>query len=135
MPCTEPWHPTELLDVGNAGASALAEGQRRREQRIAKRRSQFGVLGAGLAALNDPQHEQSWREGARGERKTAERLVKGLAKTGVVLLHDRRTPGSRANIDHLAIGPGGVTVIDSRRSRAASALRSAAACSPPAPNT
>jgi hypothetical protein len=28
--------------------------------------------------------------------------------------HDRRIPGSRANIDHLAVGPGGVTVIDSK---------------------
>jgi hypothetical protein len=33
---------------------------------------------------------------------------------GVVLLHDRRMPRSLANIDHLAIGPGGVTVIDAK---------------------
>ena len=30
------------------------------------------------------------------------------------MLHDRRIPGSRANIDHIAIGPGGVTVIDAK---------------------
>lgn len=32
----------------------------------------------------------------------------------VVFLHDRRIPGSRANIDHIAVGPRGATVIDSK---------------------
>ena len=40
-----------------------------------------------------------------------------LHRHGVVLVHHRRIPGSRANIDHLAIGPGGVTVIDAKRIR------------------
>jgi hypothetical protein len=44
----------------------------------------------------------------------AARLGKLLEGHGVELLHDRRIPGSRANIDHLAIGPGGVTVIDAK---------------------
>jgi hypothetical protein len=30
-------------------------------------------------------------------------------------MHDRRLPGSRANIDHLALGPGGITVVDTKR--------------------
>ena len=35
-----------------------------------------------------------------------------------MLLHDRRIPGrGRANIDHLAIGPGGITVIDTKAAR------------------
>jgi hypothetical protein len=33
------------------------------------------------------------------------------------LLHDRRRPGSRANIDHIAIAPSGVYVIDAKRYR------------------
>jgi hypothetical protein len=32
-------------------------------------------------------------------------------------LHDLAVPGSRANIDHLVIGPGGVFVIDSKHHR------------------
>ena len=36
---------------------------------------------------------------------------------GVVFLHDRRIPRSGANIDHLAVGPSGVTVIDAKRYR------------------
>jgi hypothetical protein len=33
----------------------------------------------------------------------------------VAVLHDRRIPGSRANIDHIAIAATGVWVIDSKR--------------------
>lgn len=104
----------DALDAGPAGASAAAEGERRRSKRIERRRDQFGAIGAVFAKLNDPQHERAWRIGAVGERKTAERLAKHLRDTNVVFLHDRRIPGTRANIDHLAVGPGGVTVIDSK---------------------
>ena len=31
------------------------------------------------------------------------------------MLHDRRLPGSRANIDHLAVAPSGIHVIDAKR--------------------
>jgi hypothetical protein len=34
-----------------------------------------------------------------------------------VVLHDLAVPGSRANIDHLVVGPGGVFVIDSKHYR------------------
>jgi hypothetical protein len=33
----------------------------------------------------------------------------------VIVLHDRRIPRSRANIDHLAVTPSGVYVIDAKR--------------------
>jgi Nuclease-related domain len=36
---------------------------------------------------------------------------------GWAVLHDLAVPGSRANIDHLVIGPGGVFVIDSKQYR------------------
>jgi hypothetical protein len=42
-------------------------------------------------------------------------LERRTSEHGVALLHDRRLPGSRANIDHLAIGPSGVFVIDAKR--------------------
>jgi hypothetical protein len=61
-----------------------------------------------------PQHERAWAKGAAGELENARRLHKRLANAPVVLMHDRRLPGTRANIDHLAVGPGGVTVIDSK---------------------
>ena len=38
-----------------------------------------------------------------------------LDGTGVVVLHDLRKPRGRANIDHLCVGAGGVTVLDTKR--------------------
>lgn len=44
-------------------------------------------------------------------------LAVHLAKTcpEVIVLHDRRIPHSRANIDHIAVAPSGVFVIDAKR--------------------
>jgi len=41
-------------------------------------------------------------------------LSRALRARGVVL-HDRSIPGSRANIDHIAIVPSGVWIIDTKR--------------------
>ena len=58
----------------------------------------------------------AWRRGAAGERRTA-RLLAPLERHGWAILHDLAVPGSRANLDHLVIGPGGVFVIDSKQYR------------------
>jgi hypothetical protein len=58
----------------------------------------------------------AWRQGAAGERRTA-RLLDPLERQGWVVLHDLAVPSSRANIDHLVIGPGGVFVVDSKQYR------------------
>jgi Nuclease-related domain len=58
----------------------------------------------------------AWRRGAAGERRTA-RLLGPLERHGWAVLHDLAIPGSRANLDHLVIGPGGVFVIDSKHYR------------------
>jgi hypothetical protein len=99
-----------------AGASARREYERRRGNREARVRQRLGPLsGVVLAVSSGPQHEQAWARGADGEVKLARKLEPWTAGHGVVLLHDRRMPRSRANIDHLAIGPSGVTVIDAKR--------------------
>ncbi len=55
-----------------------------------------------------------WERGAAGEAETA-RHLDGLRAHGWVVFHDVRWPGRpRANIDHVAVGPGGVFVIDSK---------------------
>jgi hypothetical protein len=59
---------------------------------------------------------RAWRRGAVGERRTA-RLLGQLERHGWAILHDLAVPGSTANLDHLAIGPGGVFVIDSKQYR------------------
>jgi len=58
----------------------------------------------------------AWRRGVVGERRTA-RLLSPLERQGWAVLHDLALPGSRANIDHLVIGPGGVFVVDSKQYR------------------
>jgi len=98
------------------GASARREYERRREARRARVLARHPRLGGLMLVLTGSvAHEESWRKGAEGEERAARRLDALLHGRGVLLVHDRRLPGSRANIDHLAIGPGGVTVIDTKR--------------------
>jgi hypothetical protein len=59
-----------------------------------------------------------WARGAAGEISTAALLEK-LPRRRWAVLHDLRLPASRANIDHLVIGPTGVWVVDSKAYRAA----------------
>jgi hypothetical protein len=73
------------------------------------------VAGWGLRFRPSPD-ACAWRRGAAGERRTA-RLLGPLERQGWVVLHDLAVPGSRANLDHLVIGPGGVFVIDSKQYR------------------
>jgi len=65
-----------------------------------------------LEALSaDSLHESRWARKAEREER-ARRLEGLLAGSGIRLLNDRRVPGARSTIDHLAVGPQGVTVID-----------------------
>lgn len=60
-----------------------------------------------------PSSTQAWLIGAAGERRVAD-AIDALAPKDVYALHDRRTPRSRANIDHVAIAASGVYVIDAK---------------------
>jgi len=99
----------------DAGASAQAEYERRRDNREQRVREKYPRIGGALLAIaGEPQHQRAWKQGAAGERAVAKRLAK-LEPKGVLALHDRRVPGSRANIDHIAVSPAGVFVIDAKR--------------------
>ena len=56
----------------------------------------------------------SWSKGAVGEEKFGAALA-AMSDTGLLVLHDRRIPGSKANIDHLVVTPAGVWVVDAKR--------------------
>ncbi|MGY1728826.1 nuclease-related domain-containing protein [Geodermatophilus sp. SYSU D01062] len=100
--------------TGTAGGSAQDEYARRRARHERRVRDAHPVLGGLVLALSEePQHVTAWRQGAIGERAVARRLDQ-LVDRGVEVLHDRRIPGSRANIDHLAVSPSGVYVIDAK---------------------
>jgi nuclease-like protein len=109
-------HPDVPVVEGKAGASARREYQRRHERREQHARKRLGGLGTVLArVIDEPQSTTNWQQGARGEERTAARLAKHLEGHDVKVLHDRRVPGhGQANIDHLVVGPGGVTVIDTK---------------------
>lgn len=113
------WYPPELhpdrsvrsiaADVAStevsssrAGSSAAAEADRLRK----------------LADQQQARAEQTriqadnWAKGAEGERRTAEAL--NALPAAFVVLHDLHVPGSKANVDHLVIGPNGVFAVDSK---------------------
>ena len=58
--------------------------------------------------------QQAWEAGAEGEARVGEQL-RQLELHGWRILHDVHWPGRpKANIDHIAVGPGGVLVIDAK---------------------
>lgn len=100
---------------GSAGSSALREYERRKANREKRVREKHPLLGGAILALQgSPQHEVAFKKGAAGEKAVADFLEKRLADSPVVLMHDRRMPGGRGNIDHLAVAPTGVYVIDAK---------------------
>jgi hypothetical protein len=101
-------------DNGHAGASAQREFERRHQKREAELERRFGKMSGVIKFLvDDPQSIRAWAKGSEGERQLAEGLTRRIGDRAV-LLHDRRIPRSRANIDHLAIAPSGVWVIDAK---------------------
>ena len=100
---------------GTAGGAAGREFQRRKD----KRDAETDALPNGLRKLArtvfpDPQHIRAWQSGERGEIAVA-KVLDSLAADSIPALHDRRIPHKRSNIDHIAIGPAGVYVIDAKR--------------------
>jgi hypothetical protein len=120
------------LDRGTPGRSVTREAQRRserhrklQEDRVAadqawrvQVKTEQPVLGRLRAAVTPkvrvqpaPQHVRAWVAGAPGEQKVGE-VLEGVP--GIIVLHDRRKPRSRSNIDHIAVTPAAVWVIDTK---------------------
>ena len=111
------------LDRGIAGASAQRRYELLSDRREKRIRENHPRLGGILLALSDePQRITAWQKGAHGETILGRRLDT-LTQQGVQVLHDRRIPGTKANIDHIAVGPRGVFVIDAKRYTGAPSLR------------
>jgi len=103
------------IDVGTPGASARREFERRKAGRERRVRAKHPKIGGFLHAISDePQSTTAWDKGALGEERVGNRLNE-LASEQLRVLHDRRIPGSRANIDHLAVTPTGIYVIDPKK--------------------
>ena len=107
--------PTALVDPGEAGGFAKAEANRRIEQRKERVNTRFPRVGKFLLAVTDePQSTRAWEAGAKGEVGVGQKLDQLASKYGLKVLHDRRIPNSRANIDHIAVTRAGVFVIDAK---------------------
>ena len=55
----------------------------------------------------------AWRTGALGEERTG-KILAPLESLGFRVIHDRLIPGSKANIDHVVVGPPGVFTVESK---------------------
>lgn len=100
---------------GVAGSSARREYDRRKAKDEERLREKWGRLGGVAVALSDErQSTKAWERGAIGEERLGARLD-SFATDNVAILHDRRIPGSKANIDHIAITRKGIWVIDAKR--------------------
>ena len=108
-----------------AGASAYEEAARSR-MNAARRAAEAARLTEEAARLTAQAaeasrkagyHEQrgaSFETGAEGEQATG-RVLDSLRSEGWIVLNDVRWPGRTfANIDHIAVGPGGIVVIDTK---------------------
>lgn len=130
IPCHDGPPP---IETGVAGASATAEYEKRsrrearRKQAVVEKdavwreqvKENHPILGRVATALTpkpvvtpESQSTRAWKVGAEGELGVARTLA---ACEGVIALHDRRVPGTKANIDHLAVGPAGAFIIDAKR--------------------
>jgi len=100
---------------GVAGSSARREYERRKAKDEERLREKWGRLGGIAVALSDErQNTKAWERGAVGEELLGARLD-SLASDELAVLHDRRIPGSKANIDHIAITRSEIWVIDAKR--------------------
>jgi hypothetical protein len=102
-------------DQGAAGASARREHERRRAKDEARIREEWGRFGGIAVALSaERQSTRAWATGAAGEERVGLHLD-ALASDSLRVLHDRRIPGTRANIDHIVVTPQAVWVIDAKK--------------------
>jgi Nuclease-related domain len=104
------------LRLGAVVAAGLLAGTLARHSGLAAPVAATVVGGLGfLLRFRVSAETTAWRRGAKGEQRTACRLRRlGRAWT---IFHDLAIPGSRANADHLVVGPPGVFLIDSKHYR------------------
>jgi len=116
-PSTEAAPAPTVVDPGVPGASARREYERRKakdEQAVRDRHPR--TAGLRLALRDERRSTKSWDTGAIGEEQFGARLQE-LSSDRLRVLHDRRIPGRRSNIDHVAVSATGVWILDPKRYR------------------
>ena len=96
------------ISEGTAGAVGAGRGAQEQATKAAA-----AVEEARRKLVAAERRQLAWEAGAEGERLTAKALA--ALPAGWVVLHDVHWPGRPlANLDHIAVGPGGVVIIDSK---------------------
>ncbi len=106
--------PAAVIETGTAGRSARVRYDHPAAKRDTANADRWGtgIVAKVIRAVSDePQSTRAWAIGAAGEEKLAADLDD---VPGIRMLHDRRIPGTRRNIDHIVIGPAGIFVVDAK---------------------
>lgn len=97
--------------------SARAFADRLEAEHAAGVRRRWGAFAPLALALGRPDRQVvAARKGAAGEERLGAFLDKVADRSGgrVVVLHDRRIPGRRENLDHVVVCPSGVWAVDAK---------------------
>jgi len=104
----------QTVDRGQAGGSAQKEFDRRHQAEIRRLEARWGRLSGVAKFFHEDAHSTTaYAKGAAGERRAADFLERIVGAKGVVL-HDRSVPGTKGNIDHIAVVPSGVWIVDAK---------------------
>lgn len=128
----EPLDP-EPLARGTAGASARREYQKRSARETARKqqrvdedakwreraKTEHPIIGRLASALTpkptitpESHMTRNWDVGAVGEERVGAMLE---LCPDLVVIHDRKVPNSKANIDHVVVAPAGIFIVDPKR--------------------
>lgn len=113
-PAPESTPPSTWLDL-----AANRPGQAVRlqaEAELIEMRARSRVRTSLLRLLDANTQERRWRRGAEGEEAVAARLAR-LTKHGWLFLHSVPVGTRGSDIDHVAIGPGGVFTLNAKNHR------------------
>jgi hypothetical protein len=103
---------------GTAGKSAkekYGELHDAEDENIRKRYGRVKRLGEVAVILHDDsQKTRNWKVGSVGEEVVGGRLDLLAQELDFAVLHDRRRPPTKANIDHLVVTSAGVFVVDAK---------------------
>jgi hypothetical protein len=103
------------INSGVAGGSGEIEYLKRKEKYEKTIKENHPISGKLILLLNEePQRIQAWKKGYEGEKLLGDALDSLGEKYGYIVLHDRKIPKTRANIDHIIINSTGVWVIDAK---------------------
>jgi hypothetical protein len=101
--------------------------------------------GSGVAGLSarkranknykNKKYRKSWEKGAIGEEYLGSLIESLSTNHGFRFLHDRRIPGSQANIDHILVTDRGVFVIDAKNYKGAVRVKESGGFFTPATET